>query len=222
MGESKSGDLDSVEVEQPQEIIGAEAPPTSLDLADTPARDPKSSRQVCLGHVEGVTKNAKRTVHVWENYTPSEHPATPDLYGAEKPSAWRMFRPSSPDRDMGTKSISDPNIKLRIEIAMLRRGLTQSELARRLNVTRGTVNHWIRGTDEPGKKRFPALSEALGVSVEWLMGEPISEEERAWEKELLDLVKLGGPEIGSIIERHGAAKALAALRALDDEGDEPS
>jgi len=47
-----------------------------------------------------------------------------------------------------------------------------------------------------------------------------SEEERAWEKELLDLVKLGGPEIGSIIERHGAAKALAALRALDDEDDE--
>ena len=128
-----------------------------------------------------------------------------------------MFRLSQQSRYVAKKSLSDPNLSLRIEVAMYRRELSQADLARRLGVTRGTVSNWVSGRDEPGKKRLPALSVALGVSVEWLMGEPISDEERAWERELLLLLRNGGPAISRLIEQHGYQKVIDHLRLLDEQ-----
>lgn len=58
-------------------------------------------------------------------------------------------------------------------IAALRRdrGLTQDELALRLCITPQAVSKWERGAGLPDVTVFPALAEALGVSVGELFGE---------------------------------------------------
>lgn len=56
-------------------------------------------------------------------------------------------------------------------LAALRRksGLTQLELANRLNVSSKTVSKWESGTGFPEITQFPALSALFGVSIDYLM-----------------------------------------------------
>lgn len=48
-------------------------------------------------------------------------------------------------------------------------GLTQRELAERVNVTQGAVSNWERGKIRPLEKWYPAIAEALGISVKELV-----------------------------------------------------
>jgi transcriptional regulator with XRE-family HTH domain len=47
-------------------------------------------------------------------------------------------------------------------------GVTQSELARQLKVSRQRVNRWVRGLNDPDKKQIPIISAYLKVSIEKL------------------------------------------------------
>ena len=57
------------------------------------------------------------------------------------------------------------------KISMLRKkqGLTQTELASRLNVSDKAISKWERGAGFPEITQLPALSEVFGVSVDYLM-----------------------------------------------------
>ena len=55
------------------------------------------------------------------------------------------------------------------------KGLSQDELAAKLNVVRQTVSKWERGLSVPDADALVSLSEALGTSVSVLLGETVSE-----------------------------------------------
>ena len=50
------------------------------------------------------------------------------------------------------------------------RGMTQTELARRLGVTRSGVNAWEMGISVPSTQYVVELAEFFGVSTDYLLG----------------------------------------------------
>ena len=57
------------------------------------------------------------------------------------------------------------------------KGLSQEELAVKLNVVRQTVSKWEKGLSVPDSDLLIALSEALDTPVSTLLGETVSEDE---------------------------------------------
>lgn len=57
------------------------------------------------------------------------------------------------------------------------RGLSQEELAIKLNVVRQTISKWERGLSVPDADMLISISEALDTSVGTLLGEGVSEPE---------------------------------------------
>jgi len=51
--------------------------------------------------------------------------------------------------------------------------MTQEKLARRLNLSRSLVGHWLTGTREPNDDHFRRVAEVLRVDERWLRGETI-------------------------------------------------
>lgn len=58
----------------------------------------------------------------------------------------------------------------RINTAMKHRCMTQAELARRTNLSRPTINQYVKGVAIPKQDRIFILAKALNVSPTWLMG----------------------------------------------------
>ena len=56
-----------------------------------------------------------------------------------------------------------------IRMARLKKGLTQTELARKLNVSQGTVGAWEIGYSFPKPKSMVKLCEVLKIQVEDLI-----------------------------------------------------
>jgi len=69
----------------------------------------------------------------------------------------------------------------RLRVARARTGLSSREVAARVQVagydmTDRAVRYYERGDHEPSLSRAAALADALGVSVDWLLGRrPLSE-----------------------------------------------
>lgn len=59
------------------------------------------------------------------------------------------------------------------------KGLTQDELAIRLNVVRQTVSKWEKGLSVPDAEMLQRIAEVFEVSVSQLLGSPISQNENA-------------------------------------------
>lgn len=49
-------------------------------------------------------------------------------------------------------------------------GLTASELAQRIGVTRAAVSRWEAGLDAPSAARLPLLADVLGCTIDQLYG----------------------------------------------------
>ncbi len=64
-----------------------------------------------------------------------------------------------------------------IKTARKQKGLSQDELAVKLNVVRQTVSKWERGLSVPDSELLISLSEVLGIPVSTLLGENIEETE---------------------------------------------
>lgn len=62
-----------------------------------------------------------------------------------------------------------------IRAARKSRGLSQEELAIKLNVVRQTVSKWERGLSVPDSDMLVSLSDALDAPVATLLGEAVSE-----------------------------------------------
>ena len=65
-------------------------------------------------------------------------------------------------------------MKDRIKAARVRIGMTQEELAKRLNVTQAAVSHWEQGVSFPNARLIVTLAEVLKTSVSELMGEKVT------------------------------------------------
>ncbi len=71
----------------------------------------------------------------------------------------------------------------RFREALLRKGISQAELARRLGIPHGTVNSWMTGRCRVPRsgERLRALLEALDLSLETMLGEEELPENDWWE-----------------------------------------
>ena len=58
----------------------------------------------------------------------------------------------------------------RIKALREARGLTQAELARRINITRNGVNSWEQGLSMPSPACLVDLSKVFSVSTDYLLG----------------------------------------------------
>jgi transcriptional regulator with XRE-family HTH domain len=56
----------------------------------------------------------------------------------------------------------------RIKTARLKRGLSQSQLAKQLGVSRNAVSQWESGSSEPTPERLRQLCVTLNVDLQWL------------------------------------------------------
>lgn len=50
------------------------------------------------------------------------------------------------------------------------KGLTQAQLAERLNYTQGNISGWEKGSVEPKATALIAIAEFFGVTIEYLLG----------------------------------------------------
>lgn len=50
------------------------------------------------------------------------------------------------------------------------KGLTQAQLAERLNYTQGNISGWENGTVEPKATALTVIAEFFGVTIEYLLG----------------------------------------------------
>ncbi|MBQ4650281.1 MAG: helix-turn-helix transcriptional regulator [Firmicutes bacterium] len=79
--------------------------------------------------------------------------------------------------------------KLRLE-----RHITQKELAEKMNVSLDTVVQWENGNTEPPIKDLVAISDVLGVSVDFLLGKE-TEDSKAEESEEIIICPCCGREV---------------------------
>ena len=64
-----------------------------------------------------------------------------------------------------------------IKVSRRSKGLSQQELAVKLNVVRQTISKWEQGLSVPDSDLLIALSEALETPVSTLLGETVTESE---------------------------------------------
>ena len=80
-----------------------------------------------------------------------------------------------------------------IKIIRKSKGLSQEELAERLNVVRQTVSKWEQGLSVPDADLLVSISEVLGVPVSTLLGEaaaPVAEDDLKIISEKLESINL--------------------------------
>ena len=70
------------------------------------------------------------------------------------------------------------------------KGLSQEELAIKLNVVRQTISKWEQGLSVPDSELLVALSEALDVPVSTLLGENINKQEGDSLKEIAEKLQI--------------------------------
>ena len=81
-------------------------------------------------------------------------------------------------------------LKDNIKIIRKSKGLSQEELAIKLNVVRQTISKWEQGLSVPDSELLVLLSEALDTSVSTLLGENIVEEKEDMLKEIAEKLEV--------------------------------
>jgi len=61
-------------------------------------------------------------------------------------------------------------ISERIRLLREKNGITQTQLAKRLNITRSSVNAWEMGLAVPSTITLVAIAQTFRVSTDWLLG----------------------------------------------------
>lgn len=82
------------------------------------------------------------------------------------------------------------------------KGLSQEELAIKLNVVRQTVSKWERGLLVPDSDLLIALAEALDVQVSTLLGETVGENQADDLKAIAEKLELINAQLAEIKTRH--------------------
>ena len=108
----------------------------------------------------------------------------------------------------------------RIKIALIKRGMKQSDLCQITKIPKSAISQYISGAFEPKQDRIYLISKALNVSEAWLLGfdvpmeriktTPAEPELSEVDKRLLELFRLVEPER----RRHILASFEAQLKAM--------
>lgn len=61
-------------------------------------------------------------------------------------------------------------LKDRLKMALELRGMTAAELARRSEVDKGAISHYLKGEFTPKQSTIGKMARALNVSPSWLLG----------------------------------------------------
>jgi transcriptional regulator with XRE-family HTH domain len=77
---------------------------------------------------------------------------------------------STDDKPPRVGTLPGHTIGERINAALLRAGVSQAELARRIGKSAPNVNRWARGSKEPEPGSLVLIAGALGVTVDELLG----------------------------------------------------
>ncbi len=64
----------------------------------------------------------------------------------------------------------------KLKYLRMKRGLTQEQFAREINIPKPTLVRWEDGYNLPGVKRAYQLAKFFGVSIEELFDEPLDKE----------------------------------------------
>ncbi len=99
------------------------------------------------------------------------------------------------------------------------KGLSQEELALKLNVVRQTVSKWERGLSVPDAEMLLVLGEVLGTPVSTLLGETVSESEPEGLQALSEKLEVLNDQFARARESrrralHALCVATAAVTAL--------
>ena len=81
-------------------------------------------------------------------------------------------------------------LKENIKLIRKSKGLSQEELAVKLNVVRQTISKWEQGLSVPDSELLISLAEALATPVSTLLGETISEEKTDMLKEISEKLEV--------------------------------
>ena len=81
-------------------------------------------------------------------------------------------------------------LKENIKLIRKQKGLSQEELAVKLNVVRQTISKWEQGLSVPDSELLVSLADALDTSVSTLLGETISEENPDSLKEISEKLEI--------------------------------
>lgn len=81
-------------------------------------------------------------------------------------------------------------LKENIKMIRKQKGLSQEELAIKLNVVRQTISKWEQGLSVPDSELLVSLSDALDTPVSVLLGETISEENSDSLKEISEKLEI--------------------------------
>ena len=117
----------------------------------------------------------------------------------------------------------------RIKEVREKNGLTQSSLAKKLNISRSAVNAWEMGVSIPSAQYLIELSKLLKVSTDYLLGlntkemvdiSFLGEDEKALLYSFLDYFKKYGHLVRSINKQ--VTEQYAELKKLSEETSEPS
>lgn len=93
-----------------------------------------------------------------------------------------------------------------IKLLLKEKDVTQAELARRLGMTTGGINHYIKGKRTPSVKQLKRIARALGVTVQDIIKDDALITASDAERELLELIR-------AMPEPQQAA-AVALLRSI--------
>lgn len=117
----------------------------------------------------------------------------------------------------------------RIKETREKNGLTQSSLAKKLNISRSAVNAWEMGVSIPSAQYLIELSKLLKVSTDYLLGLTtkeivdisfLGEDEKTLLYSFLDYFKKYGHLVRSINKQ--VTEQYAELKKLSDETSDPS
>lgn len=86
-------------------------------------------------------------------------------------------------------------MKLMIKELREEYGMTQTELAKKLNNAQRNVSNWENGTSEPDCETICAIADVFKISIDELFGRNNLEEQHKVQKTIYSLIKHLSPEI---------------------------
>lgn len=116
-------------------------------------------------------------------------------------------------------------IAQRLRSARKAKGLTQEELASKLNTTKGTISNYENNHSSPPNEMLTLLANTLGVSTDWLLGRTDNSSPQTTNKSIAKTDKTD--ELTTImyhkwdqLDERRRKQALKLIEILEQEADE--
>lgn len=109
----------------------------------------------------------------------------------------------------------------RLEKALSIRNVSQSELARKLNIHRATVNNYITGKHEPNRDRIDEIAKILNINPTWLLGYDVDIEKDDKNEEFTPKFKILARNFEKLDEKNKNTILKMIEVMIEEEDDNP-